>query len=351
MTPLFRSRLFRPLHDIVVADWRGRERASQQFIAECIVRPRVCFCAGLGHWFYMAEKPISTKRDGRETPPGVGKCIYCLTDVYDVNRPARPLADEHAVPFGLGGKIILPKACCAKCEGITSAFEGQCMRRIFGPLRVHLRMATRNPKERPETLPVTRLFGSHRDVVEVPIHNHPLMVTIAGEDRPRILAKPDPDATKHLRVFFPIGKERFDQHTANLAAELGCDNVQLSNTIYKDELILTLAKIGHSLAIAYFGLGSFYPFLPEIIRAKDADAARFYVGQGDDVPWDEKLGHRIKVSRARRGRQLLIIFEVGLFHNFGLPVYDVVVGRQFENFPAIGKPGEVTDRIPMDLPI
>lgn len=298
----------------------------------------------------MSKKPAFVKGGKVQTLAEAGRCIFCLSPVYDPKRPDRPLADEHAIPFGLGGKIIIPKACCAKCEGITSAFEGQCMRRIFGPLRLHLRMPTRNPKERPETLPVTRILGLYRDVVEIPIYNHPLTVAIAMEDRPRILAKPDPDAAKNLRVFFPSGKADFDQHTANLAAELGCENVQLSNTIYKDELILTLAKIGHALAVAYFGLGNFHPFLPNIIRSKDADAARFYVGRGDDVPWDGKFGHRIRMSRAWRGRQLLIIFEISLFHKYGLPVYDVVVGRQFQNIPAIGKPGEITDRIPMELP-
>ena len=98
-------------------------------------------------------------RDGLYVYSPVGFCIYCGAKKYDTKRPVRSLATEHIIPEGLGGKLILPEAACAKCEGITASFEGACQRRIFGPLRIKAsNLPTKRPKERPGTLPINAFF-------------------------------------------------------------------------------------------------------------------------------------------------------------------------------------------------
>lgn len=39
----------------------------------------------------------------------VNVCIYC--------GGTGALSDEHIIPFGLGGRWVLPKASCAECAG------------------------------------------------------------------------------------------------------------------------------------------------------------------------------------------------------------------------------------------
>jgi hypothetical protein len=76
---------------------------------------------------------------GRFIP--MGQCIYCL------NEEGTPLSDEHIVPACLGGKVILPKASCKKCSGVTSYLEGYCGRNIFYELRLGNNLIKRHKNE------------------------------------------------------------------------------------------------------------------------------------------------------------------------------------------------------------
>jgi hypothetical protein len=62
---------------------------------------------------------------GRRYAPA-GFCIYC-----GARGPSVALGQEHIVPKGLGGTLILPDASCRDCEKITGAIEQQCLRRMF----------------------------------------------------------------------------------------------------------------------------------------------------------------------------------------------------------------------------
>jgi len=65
----------------------------------------------------------------------VNLCIYCsATDA---------LSEEHIVPFGLGGRWVLPKASCAGCASKTSTFEQTCQRTMFGPMRMYYDLPAR----------------------------------------------------------------------------------------------------------------------------------------------------------------------------------------------------------------
>jgi hypothetical protein len=81
-----------------------------------------------------------------KTYAAVNRCIYCGTN--------EKLSDEHIIPFGLGGRWVLPKSSCVECAKKTSAFEHTCQRTMFGPLRMYYDLPTRRRKERPKKLPL-----------------------------------------------------------------------------------------------------------------------------------------------------------------------------------------------------
>src|SRR5262249_23202886 len=60
-----------------------------------------------------------------------------------------PLTDEHIIPLGLGGSVVIRLASCKACASITSRFEQMVQRTIMGPLRARLNLPTRRKKERP----------------------------------------------------------------------------------------------------------------------------------------------------------------------------------------------------------
>ena len=61
----------------------------------------------------------------------VGFCIYCKTLGSDDN----PVTDEHIIPEGMGGPMVLRDASCQDCARVISAAEGFCQRNMFPGLR------------------------------------------------------------------------------------------------------------------------------------------------------------------------------------------------------------------------
>jgi HNH endonuclease len=79
--------------------------------------------------------------------PIVGSCIYC--------GEKEGLSDEHVIPYGLGGNLILRKASCHTCAKITSNLELRLLRGQWWPYRKTLEIQTRSgnyPKYRPAHL-------------------------------------------------------------------------------------------------------------------------------------------------------------------------------------------------------
>lgn len=79
----------------------------------------------------------------------VNRCIYCGSD----GRP-EGLTREHIFPFSFGGTLVLPKSSCKRCAKITSDFERECARAMFGKLRILFNLPTQHKTHRPDELPL-----------------------------------------------------------------------------------------------------------------------------------------------------------------------------------------------------
>jgi hypothetical protein len=69
----------------------------------------------------------------------IGKCIYCAS--------TDDLSDEHIIPYGLGAQWQLGKASCRKHRDITSKFELDVQRNLWGPIRAAMQMPSRRGHE------------------------------------------------------------------------------------------------------------------------------------------------------------------------------------------------------------
>ena len=291
----------------------------------------------------MPFSPHSPTATDRRVYEPVGRCIYCGA--------TSDLRLEHIIPFSLGGLCELPEASCKKCEAITSAFEGTCARKLFGPTRIHLNMQTRRPKDRPTTLPVEFTFpGGEMRVMEVPIDDHPntLMMPIFGA--PDILRGETPEkdtSTKRfiIRLWGPVEKK--DETLRRLASKYGAIDAKTMAVMEGDVLRRLVAKIAHAYAVATLGADSFEPFLPEIILGKSPVPLSRFVG-GWDYPHEEKkVLHQVFIDyRAGRDRGL-ILARVQLFSSLAMPTNYVVVGRPFSDF-SISLPQQVLEQDDVD---
>ncbi|NMN03334.1 MULTISPECIES: hypothetical protein [unclassified Novosphingobium] len=274
------------------------------------------------------------ERDLRWRYAPVGQCIYCGARSYSQSQPDRRLGLEHIIPESLDGRYLLPEASCAKCEGITSSFEQKVAKRVFGPLRAHFNLPSKRPRERPSTFPVSAYFeGAEIPVsVEVPVAQHPLSIALVKMARPYFFRKKKWDEAweRRLIVIYPGGMAVANARMNEIAKRLGARRIEIRCGVAFQELVLLLAKIGHSMACAMLGLNAFYPFLPELIIRKDSDYLRMFVGGCSEIiTHDRDSMHDIILYRVKRGKNIFLVADISLFSNLNAPYYSVVVGRMY----------------------
>jgi hypothetical protein len=251
-------------------------------------------------------------------PPG--RCIYCAAD-----GTLGGLHDEHIIPLALGGRTILPKASCQKCEGITHAFEGHTAHHFFDAVRWQNEMPSRRPKsKRPTSL--SAIVGSAGTITKLPLPDHPSLGYLLDLPNPGIFRGMEPsdvfkDVTVHAFVAVPNLEERI--------ARLPDRGVTYSGNLPLRAYIRTLAKIAHALAVGERGIDSFSPFLPEFILTGNGPAAHFIGGTyGAGVPPAEAMLHRLGTEIVSHGGRQLVVARIRLFAYAGAtPVYTVVVGE------------------------
>src|SRR3989338_3816229 len=102
--------------------------------------------------------------------PSAKRCIYCGS--------TENLSDEHIIPFGMGGQMVIPKASCKACSGLSSAFEGTCLRTMFGPLRMLYDLPSYRKKSRPKKLPLKVKIDSKDDWTKMDVEqtDYPFLV-------------------------------------------------------------------------------------------------------------------------------------------------------------------------------
>jgi hypothetical protein len=118
--------------------------------------------------------------DVRANP--IGFCIYCGADGKSVK-----LSDEHAIPYGLDGWVVLPKASCQPCAAATGSVEHFCLRKMFLAARTHMEMRTRDRKNRPTELPVYVATAAGREKRLLPVDDHPFLLRLPRLGRPPYL--------------------------------------------------------------------------------------------------------------------------------------------------------------------
>jgi hypothetical protein len=258
---------------------------------------------------------ITPSPNQKYTPVGV--CIYC-------GSTENPLSDEHVIPFGLGGNLILPKASCRRCATITGEVERFCLRPMLGNYRSTLRLPTRRPKERPATVKVTHWDAHGRQVTtDVPTDKYPGIALGYRLPPPGILIDGDPQAPIEGELIVKTHLPELDRHRAP-----GKRTVLKLGTFNTLKYMRMLAKIGHAHAVAKLGPNSFIPLLQDLILGR-TDTARWLVGtdpNADDLPPDSSL-HELWLEQVEVSTGTYMVAGVRLFAFAGMPKYHVVVGQ------------------------
>jgi hypothetical protein len=266
--------------------------------------------------------------------PVVGRCIYCRSDSYSPNSAQR-LGDEHIIPEGLGGHLLLQQASCQDCERRTSKFELYCLKKIFGPLRIHYRLPSKKGgKDRPTTVPaeIKRRVDGPCEPIHIPAAIYPVAVALFPCSPPQILGPTDDLGERQIIVRSVTSFE-----DANARLEL-IKWLHRAHTVYLDWHVDMLpfrkmiAKIAHSYLVMELGQDGFKPLLPDLIRGTDQAAdgllGRELVGTAGPLrPSLSETGHLLDREIVTTNGHSYHVVRVGLFRQHALPEYLAVAGE------------------------
>jgi hypothetical protein len=266
---------------------------------------------------------VELKEDSKLPP--VGECIYCGS--------AGPLSDEHIVPYGLGGTLILPDASCNKCAWVTRSFERTVLRGFMLEGRTIGKIRTRRPKERPTSFPITVVDERGSRTVTVPVADFPAFLFLPVMPPAGFLV--GREAERGTEV---CGTEviAFGKPLRNFARDRGAPEVSKTATVNPHAFARMLAKIGYGFALAVQGIipRAEVPVLPLILGT--ADDANRWIGSAtfETRPAQRNLRHTLdlnmcSVTPPDGPTEQVSVARIKLFASAGIAKgYDVVVRRR-----------------------
>jgi hypothetical protein len=252
----------------------------------------------------------------------IGQCIYCGSK--------DDLSDEHIVPYGLNGNLILEKASCPACARNTSETELRVLRGFMHRARTVGRFRTRRPKERPDKIPFVFMTGRRKKCIDLAVASATAFLQLPVLKRAAYL-EPRPYTAGAgmcgLEVI-PFGKD-----PAELATGHAADGFEDSANLDCVSFARMIAKIGYAFAVAINGIDAIEePLVLGAIRGIKDDVG-MWVGSHDFVMKSESLGavHALAtgiVPVPVGGRtENLVMSWVKLFAGAHTTAYEVVVGR------------------------
>jgi hypothetical protein len=257
----------------------------------------------------------------------VGSCIYCGSKEWSAGQ-YRKLGDEHIIPEGLGGKLLLPEASCKVCEEVTSQFEQEWLRSSFYSGRVQKGLGKKK-KRPPRYLPL-KIQRNGRTVWEsIPIEKYPAIIVTLLFDHPDILSGCEP-VEKELSGGVAVGiLPTFGQHMNEYLAKGEVSFEPPRGKATSRHLGRMLAKIAHSYAVAELGLDGFKPCLQKIILGTDIRHLAHYVGGTREIPPRSNDVYEIGLTTIQStGNRPYLMATIRLLSDVqGMPEYWVVVGE------------------------
>jgi hypothetical protein len=230
------------------------------------------------------------------------------------------LADEHVVPFSLGGVHVLDDASCARCAEITSAFERKVARDLWGDARTSYNAPSRRKKKRDKHIGMPD--GSAGQI------------PIAATEFPGVLVFPKMNACGFLQGL----PETVDLSPAWTFVAVDDDarrnaffqkyGKHATHTFRFDGYAFgrLLAKIAHCQLLTELDPGDFNPMCLPYILGKKGNVS-YIVGGSVEGRAPESVGYRLSTLHIDAVEKILLVVDIRLYANTHAPIYRVVGGE------------------------
>lgn len=256
----------------------------------------------------------------KHTYTAVGSCIYCGS--------TNSLSDEHIIPYGLGGNLILPKSSCNKCASITSKSELKVMNGSMLAVRILREIQSRsNYGKAPKTYPILLKFKNEIQEIQVSIENYPAIVSFPIFSEPNFW-ECNEGGMEGINLT-GVTNISFGSNPEDILRKYSADSFSIPiRTDHPTDFARMVAKIAFSTAVA---IGAFKKnnhlnsyVLPAIVGKKD-NIGRWVGTFKDPVISSKHHLHRVLIHRDLENK--LLIGDVQLFSDSDTPRYCVILGE------------------------
>lgn len=243
-------------------------------------------------------------------------CIYCGS--------TENLTDEHIIPYGLGGRWVLPKASCSECSKITSKFENNCLKKMYGPTRNLLGIPSRKDGILKKVLIETKTKYLIDTIEEIPLSKYPpFLVECVMEGIPPITLGLQPQE----------GKENSFAARIQIIRVKNVSTPHFKTSLVKPFSTIDFAKMISKIALGYafakLGADGFRPhnILLNLIRNVKPYDPYYLIGRSVLLESKSQNLHEVEIEKDcdKKGNQLIVV-RVRLFSQFNLQSNRIVVG-------------------------
>lgn len=249
--------------------------------------------------------------------------MYCLRPEAEVVASGQGnLTNEHIIPQGLSGTLVLPKSVCSSCQSITGRPEGRVMQTELLHARRFLNLKRKHPKRESRPLPPVSL--THFDVMDP---NAKFDVYLDVENHPKTFQMYETGPAGLLVGENILQANRIKFYGVNLGynplKEPSAFMMRLDITV--GDFAYFIAKIAYSYAVAEGATQDVDCSVLRDVLLERSDQIFNYSGSALDrsIPVTTKSLHWLSIQNKGDYRTV----RVTLFASFRAPTYEVVLGR------------------------
>jgi hypothetical protein len=267
-----------------------------------------------------------------------GYCIYC-------GKAGIPLTDEHIVPLALGGQHVIVHASCHRCAAITSRFEGDVAREMWGDARNSYAAPSRRKKRREKEIVLTDPDNPARSI-RVPYADYPAPIVFYRMHPAGILqGLPNTVDGSAAWQFVAIS-----DHDKNVAFERKYGMALTARFRHVPESFARLlAKIGYGQILCALDPHEFRPFCVPYILGEKRNPSYIVGGRFSMTPPDPGLGYVLRTAGFGDVNRLILVAEIRLLANNETPTYHVVVGDVLGKAPIENALRKIGGFVPLTL--
>lgn len=247
--------------------------------------------------------------------PSQGYCIYC-------KKSGVRLTDEHIMPYFIGGAHVLKEASCDSCAKITSRFELDVSRELWGDARIVYNAPSRRKKKRPKHI-LMRDEHNPGHKMKIPVKDCPAAMVFYKMPKAGILqGLPESvDLSQSWELVSPVDEDKINNFTAKYG-----QRPVMSFRHVPDSFARLLVKIAYGQALCTLAPEDFHPICLPYILGQKKNLSYIVGGRGSYSDIKPELGYEMKTIYLKAPDKLLIIVEIRILPNSSTPTYHIVVG-------------------------